>query len=190
MKSHDRSEFKHEEQDANHASMEELIEEAPNLEGKDMQILLQESQEEAKKQADLYLRSLADMQNLRNRFIREKGELVKTANAMLIEALLPALDSFRLGFLASEGHAEGKDVALGFKMAYDQLMNALQEKGLLILDPKGEMFDPHAHECLAQKPAEGVEEGVILEVFRVGYRLGDRLLRPANVIIAAASASS
>lgn len=182
MKPYDRSEANHQDENLSTAPAEQVNVEA-NDNTTDLQSLLEAAQEEVERQTQLHLRALADMQNLRNRFLREKEDLIKTANAMLIEAFLPALDSFRLGFLAAQNQAEAQNVVSGFKMAYDQLMQTLKEKGLIVLDPLNEVFDPHFHECLAQKPTEGVAEGIVVEVFRVGYRLGDRLLRPASVII-------
>lgn len=185
MKSYDRSEFNHQDENLSAGTTDpvEVKDEVSPTEP-NSQSLLEAAQGEIERQNQLHLRALADMQNLRNRFVREKEDLIKTANAMLIEAFLPALDSFRLGFLAATNQVEAKEVVAGFKMAYDQLMQTLKEKGLIVLDPINENFDPHSHECLAQRPADGVAEGVVVEVFRVGYRLGDRLLRPASVIIA------
>lgn len=188
MKPYDRSEVNHQDENPSVTSTDPIHEELEaNHHSLDLQSLLEAAKIEAERHNQLHLRALADMQNLRNRFIREKEDLIKTANAMLIEAFLPALDSFRLGFLAAENQPEAQSVVSGFKMAYDQLIQTLKEKGLTVLDPLHEVFDPHAHECLAQKPAEGIAEGIIVEVFRVGYRLGDRLLRPASVIIASGS---
>ena len=155
------------------------------LEG-DLQQALEIAQAEAAKQAELHVRALADLDNVRRRAIREREELKKTGTANLIEAVLPALDSFRLGFTAADQHPEAAEVTRGFKMAYDQLFQALQSQGLSAIEPMGLPFDPHAHECIAQRPAPGVEEGFVVDVVRVGYRLGEKLLRPASVIIAQA----
>ncbi len=144
-------------------------------------------QEELAKQKDLQLRALADLDNLRRRFAREREDLIKTGTAALIEALIPALDSFRIGFNTAQNHPETSELTRGFKMAYDQLLQALAQHGLHILEPIGELFDPHVHDCLAQRPAEGAEEGIILDVIAVGYRLADKLIRPAKVIIAQAT---
>lgn len=146
-------------------------------------ILAQQALEDQKQ---LHLRALADLDNIRRRAAREQLELQVTATAQLMEAILPALDSFRLGFLAGEHHTAHVDMLKGFKMAYDQLLQILQSNGLELIDPKGIIFDPHAHECVAQRSELGVDEGIVLEVVRVGYRLGKKLLRPASVIIASA----
>jgi len=150
----------------------------------DIQTALAQAKEEISAYKDKHLRTLADLDNLRRRTIIEKDQLRKTAASQLIESILPVLDSFQLGLQAAQQHPEAQDITKGFRLAFDQLMNVLQQQGLTILNPIDAAFDPHQHECIAQRQQAGVDEGTVLEVVRVGYQLADKLLRPASVIVA------
>ena len=130
-----------------------------------------------------YLRAVADLENYRKRITREKQEIIRSAAANVVESLLPVLDNMKLGLQAAENHPEAKDVTYGFKMVDDQLKKSLSEQGLEELLPDGEPFDPNLHECIAHQPSDDVKEDFIIQTVRSGYRLNDRLIRAANVIV-------
>ena len=130
-----------------------------------------------------YLRSVADMENFRKRIAREKQDIIRSAAANVIESLLPVLDNMKLGLQAAEQHPEAKDVTFGFKMVDDQLKKSLSEQGLEELIPDGESFDPNLHECIAHQASDDVEEDHVIQTVRAGYRLNERLIRAANVIV-------
>jgi molecular chaperone GrpE len=96
----------------------------------------------------------------------------------------------KLGLQAAENHPEAKDVTIGFKMVENQLKAALAEQGLEELIPDGEVFNPNLHECIAQQPSEEVEEDKIIQTIRAGFRLNDKLIRAANVIISSGPAKA
>lgn len=144
---------------------------------------LEEVSAEASNQKERYLRAVADLENYRKRAIREKDEARRQANMGLVEDLLPIMDNFKLGLKSAESHEGGAAFAEGFRMILTQLESALEQNGLEAINPEGEAFDPNFHEALAHLPHEEVEDGHIIEVQRIGYKLHDRLLRPAAVII-------
>lgn len=144
---------------------------------------LEKAEKEALEMKTRWLRSVADLENYRKRIAREKQDIIRNAAANVIESLLPVLDNMKLGLQAAESHPEAKDVVTGFKMVDDQLKRSLQEQGLEELAPDGETFDPNLHECISQQVSETVEEGKVIQTIRSGYRLNERLVRAANVIV-------
>lgn len=144
---------------------------------------LEKAQAEAAEMKSRYLRSVADLENYRRRIGREKQDIIRSAAASVIEELLPVLDNMKLGLQAAENHPEAKDVAIGFKMVDDQLKKTLSDQGLEELIPNGESFDPNLHECIAHQPSDDIEEDHVIQTVRAGYRLNDRLIRAANVIV-------
>ncbi|MFU8848946.1 MAG: nucleotide exchange factor GrpE [Opitutales bacterium] len=144
---------------------------------------LEKAQAEAAEMKGRYLRSVADLENYRKRISREKQDILRSAAASVIESLLPVLDNMKLGLQAAENHPEAKDVTVGFKMVEDQLKKTLAEQGLEELIPDGEAFNPNLHECIAHHPSEDVKEDHVIQTVRAGYRLNERLIRAANVIV-------
>jgi len=128
-----------------------------------------------------YLRLAADFDNYRKRVAREHAELTTRANERLVNELLPVLDDLERALEAAESHEEAK-LEEGVKLVHRQLEQLLEREGLAPVATDG-MFDPHVHEALLTQPSES-EEGSVIEVLQKGYRLGDRVLRPARVVVA------
>lgn len=149
---------------------------------------LEKAQAEAAEMKTRYLRAVADMENYRKRITREKQDIIRAAAAGVVESLLPVLDNMKLGLQAAENHPEAKDVTYGFKMVDDQLKKSLSEQGLEELLPDGETFDPNLHECVSHQPSEEVKEDHVIQTVRAGYRLNDRLIRAATVIVSSGPA--
>jgi len=131
---------------------------------------------------DLALRSQADFDNFRKRSAREKEEAIRYANASLLERLIPIIDNFELG-LAAAGSAEQSPILAGMTMVAKQLNDFLAEAGVTAIDATGQTFDPNLHEAIAQEHDPKVPEGHVIRQVRKGFKLKDRLLRPANVIV-------
>ncbi len=144
---------------------------------------LEKAQNEAKEMKVRYLRAVADLENYRKRITREKQDIIRSAAGCVVESLLPVLDNMKLGLKSAEKHPEAKEVTSGFKMVDDQLKKSLSEQGLEELLPNGETFDPNLHECISHQPSSEVAEDLIIETVRAGYRLNERLLRAASVIV-------
>jgi molecular chaperone GrpE len=140
---------------------------------------------------DQLLRTVADMDNLRKRSAREKQDAIRFANESLLEKLVPVLDNFEMAMLAAAS-AEGSSadsLKAGVGMILSQFKNVLAEAGLEAIDTQGKMFDPNLHEAVSQQESSDVPEGHVLQQLRRGYKLKDRLLRPATVVVAKKPAS-
>ena len=139
------------------------------------------SAEPAQAPDDSYLRLAADFDNYRKRVAREHAELSIRANERLLNELLPVLDDLERALEAASAHEEAK-LEEGVQLVHRSLAALLQRHGLTPIETEG-AFDPHVHEALAAQPGEGAESGSVLQVLQKGYRLGDRVLRPARVIV-------
>lgn len=141
---------------------------------------------EIEKWKDVAARATADLDNFRKRMAREKFEAIQYANRGLLEQLLPIIDNFEMGLKAAESaEGTGSIILQGMGMVRKQLEDFLGEQGVEIVASDGVAFDPNVHEALKQEPHESVPEGQILYTMRRGYRLKDRLLRAANVVVSA-----
>jgi len=141
---------------------------------------------ELKRQRDDYydrlLRKTAEFDNYRKRTDRERVQLADAAAADLLQELLPLVDDLERA-LKAEG-AEAASIRKGVELIHKQLLETLRKRGVKPIDALGTDFDPHFHMAVAHEPAEGRREGEVIEEFRRGYMLGDRLLRPAMVKVA------
>ena len=135
---------------------------------------------------DEYLNDLkrvaAEFENYRKRVSRDQASLVARAHERLVKELLPVLDDLERALAAAEEHEEAK-LEEGVQLVHRELKAALDREGLAEIETDG-VFDPHVHEALLSQPSEA-EEGSVLEVLQKGYKLGDRVLRPARVVVAA-----
>ena len=132
---------------------------------------------------DKYMRVLADLENLKRRQIKEREDAVQRTRSQIFGDLLPALDAFQMGIKEVEKEESTKNIFIGISMAYKQMEDILGEYGLEIINPEGTEFDPKFHEALSYQTNDEVEEGYILQTVRTGYKIRDKLLRPASVII-------
>jgi molecular chaperone GrpE len=136
---------------------------------------------------DQYLRAMAELDNVRKRARRDVSQAEARGIAKLARELLPALDNFARALDAAESQPENRDHHLtdGIRLVQNELLSALARVGIEQDSPKGEPFDPHCHEAIAQQPVEGAKSGTIVEVYSQGYRYRDDVLRPAKVVVAA-----
>jgi molecular chaperone GrpE len=134
---------------------------------------------------DSYLDDLrrvaAEFENYRKRAARDQEALVARAHERLVKELLPVLDDLERALEAAAEHEEAK-LEEGVRLVHRELEEALAREGLVEIETNG-TFDPHVHEALLTQPSDE-NEGAILQVLQKGYRLGDRVLRPARVVIA------
>jgi molecular chaperone GrpE len=135
---------------------------------------------------DEYLNDLkrvaAEFENYRKRVSRDQASLVARAHERLVKELLPVLDDLERALEAARD-SETRSVEEGVRLVHRELKAALDREGLAEIETDG-VFDPHVHEALLSQPSEA-EEGSVLEVLQKGYKLGDRVLRPARVVVAA-----
>jgi molecular chaperone GrpE len=135
---------------------------------------------------DKWLRAVAELDNVRKRARRDVGAAESRGIFKLARELLPALDNFERALAAAEAQPENRDHHLtdGIRLVQSELLGALSRVGIEPDSPKGERFDPHRHEAVAQQPVDGAEPGTIVEVYSAGYTYGDDVLRPAKVVVA------
>ena len=135
---------------------------------------------------DKWLRAVAELDNVRKRARRDVGAAESRGIFKLARELLPALDNFERALAAAEAQPENRDHHLtdGIRLVQSELLGSLSRVGIEPDSPKGERFDPHRHEAVAQRPVEGAEPGTIVEVYSAGYTYGEDVLRPAKVVVA------
>jgi molecular chaperone GrpE len=150
---------------------------------------LEKAQQEASHWKEIALRSAAELDNFRKRTAKERQDAVKYANSSLLETLLPVIDNFEFGLMAARAEGENSPVLLGMTMVQKQLTDFLKENGVDEIPSVGQPFDPNVHDAVSQQPTADAPEGTILTQIRRGYKLRDRLLRPASVVVAAAPAA-
>jgi len=131
---------------------------------------------------DRLLRLAADFDNYKKRAAREREEYVRTANERLIGELLPILDDLERALDAAGRHQEAQ-LEEGVRLVHRSLESLLQRYGVQPIETEGR-FDPHVHEALLSQPSEA-EEGSVIDVIQKGYKLNDRVVRPARVVVAA-----
>jgi molecular chaperone GrpE len=141
---------------------------------------LVEAEGERDQRLDDLRRLAADFDNFRKRAARDQENLVARAHERLMKALLPVLDDLERALVAAAEHEEAK-LHEGVELVWRELREAVKREGLEEIEAEGQ-FDPHVHEALLAQPSER-EEGAVIEVLQKGYRLGDRVLRPARVVI-------
>ena len=141
-----------------------------------------EQAEQADVADDRLLRLAADFENYKKRAARERQEYVALANERLVKELLPILDDLERALTAAEEHEEAQ-LEEGVRLVHRSLGDLLSREGLTEVQTEGK-FDPHTQEALLSQPSDE-EEGSVIQVLQKGYSLGDRVLRPARVVISA-----
>ena len=130
---------------------------------------------------DTVQRVMAEFDNYRKRAARDQESLVARAGERIVKELLPILDDLERALEAAESHEEAK-LEEGVKLVHRQLEQLLEREGLAPVATDGK-FDPNVHEALLSQPS-AADEGSVIQVLQKGYRLGDRVLRPARVVVA------
>jgi molecular chaperone GrpE len=167
------------------AATPEAAADAPPLSPQELEVL-KAAAAKAAEHWDRLLRTSADFDNFRKRAAREKQDAIKFANETLLARLLPVLDSFDAALAAANGapdHA-AESLRAGLNLVQQQFKAALTEAGVEEVNATGQPFDPNFHEAVAQQQCAETPEGQVLQQLRKGYKLRDRLLRPATVIVA------
>ena len=155
----------------------EQAEQAVSAEDTELEALRNENEE----LIDTLQRLQADFDNYRKRAARDQESLVARAGERIVKELLPVLDDLERALEAVESHEEA-ELEDGVKLVHRQLEQLLEKEGLALVETDGQ-FDPHVHEALLTQTSDA-DEGSVIEVLQKGYRLGDRVLRPARVVVA------
>lgn len=156
----------------------------------DEQALLEQLRGDLERFKDLAMRSAADLENYRKRAAREKEDAIKYANAAFLERLVPILDNFELGLGAAKTDAAAGAIVSGLEMVARQLQDFLTACGVEPVNAEpGTPFDPNVHEAIGQAAHAAIADGAVIQQMRRGFKLRDRLLRPATVLVSKGKAS-
>jgi len=132
-----------------------------------------------------YLRLYSEFDNYRKRTIKEKSEIIKTAAEDVFKAILPVMDDLERAIKANEAVNDAGAIKEGIQLIYNKLNNATQQKGLTAFESKGETFDPDFMEAITNIPAsDDSQKGKVIDEVEKGYKLGDKVIRFAKVVIA------
>jgi molecular chaperone GrpE len=167
-------------EETNEAPEETLQHSVTKSEGEE-QVELDALRNENEELIETLQRLQADFDNYRKRAARDQESLVARAGERIVKELLPILDDLERALEAAEQHEEAK-LEDGVRLVHRQLEQLLEREGLALVETEGR-FDPHVHEALLTQPSDA-DEGSVIEVLQKGYRLGDRVLRPARVVVA------
>ncbi len=146
----------------------------------------------AKEYWEMLLRKAAELDNFKKRAARERHDAIKYANESLLERLVPVLDNLEAALAASSSSAPAEAMQsfqTGMTMIHQQLKKGLTDAGLEEIDATNQPFDPNVHEALMQQETDKAPEGQVIQQLRKGYKLRDRLIRPAGVVVAKAPAN-
>ncbi|SER80204.1 nucleotide exchange factor GrpE [Salisediminibacterium halotolerans] len=150
----------------------------PKSELEDLGVKLKEMEEKL-------LRVQADYDNFRRRTKQEKEAAAKYRSQNLAESLLPAIDNFERAMMITPEAEETQSLLKGVQMVYNQLLEALEKEGVTPIASVGEPFDPHYHQAVMQEESAEYDSNIVIEEMQKGYRLNDRVLRPAMVKVSA-----
>jgi len=139
---------------------------------------------EAKKNYDLYLRQVAELENFKKRVAREKEEAIRYGNEALVKDLLPVLDNLERAVEHAELGGNGKPLLAGIELVLKGFLEVLEKHGVTQISAKGEPFNPQKHEAFAQVESTDHEPNTVVEELHKGYFMADRLLRPSLVSVA------
>lgn len=163
---------------------EELAEELAELDEEDQPDPNAELIAERDKLRDQLLRTMADFQNFRKRAIQERQQIQRFATEELVRGLLPAMDNFGRTIQAASSGASLDSLVEGVKLVERQIWDSLAARDVVKIDTVGQQFDPEYHEAIGTDVSEELDEGTITVEVESGYKMADRVLRPARVRVA------
>ena len=156
---------------------------ADSGDGADLEQALADAQAELGRHREAMLRMQAEMENLRKRLQRDLEKSRKFALERFMKDLLQVRDSLERGLDLSDESVTAESLREGQELTLKMLTKVMQDYDLEIIDPAGEPFDPELHEAMTVQPSEELEEDTVMEVLQKGFRLHDRLIRPAMVVV-------
>jgi molecular chaperone GrpE len=149
----------------------------------ELEAALAAAREEARTSHDRWLRERADLENLKKRMAREKSEAVRFGIEALVKDLLPAVDNLERALSHAQSGGNGKPLRDGVELVLKSILDVLQRHGVTRVEARGERFDPAHHEAVAHVESAQHAAGQVVEEHQPGYRLHERLLRPALVTV-------
>ncbi len=172
------------EETAENKTAEQTSEEQATQEEK-LQKQLEEAQQTIEDQKDKYLRLSAEFDNYRKRTLKEKAELIKNGGEKAISAILPILDDLERALTNMKKLDDIQAMYDGIDLIHQKFLKTLAQEGLQKMEPVGEAFDTDFHEAIALVPApEETQKGKVLDCVQTGYKLNDKVIRHAKVVVA------
>ncbi|RMF44086.1 MAG: nucleotide exchange factor GrpE [Anaerolineae bacterium] len=150
-----------------------------------LRLQLDEAQAQAQEYLDGWQRARADFANYKRRVERDREQMQRDATARVVQRYLPIVDDLERALQNRPAEGEGAAWAEGIELIYRKLLAALEADGVLPMEAEGQPFDPNLHEAIMQEESDDHESGYIIEVLQKGYLIGERVLRPALVKVAA-----
>ncbi len=144
---------------------------------------IEQVQESVEENYDLYVRSQAEMDNMKKRFQKEKQDLIKFSNESLVKQVLPVMDNLEKAISHSQDENSLNSLKEGVELTLKGLKNTLEKAGLEEVQAVGEPFDPNCHEAISEQEDDSVEPKTVLQELQKGYFLNKRLIRPSMVIV-------
>ena len=127
-----------------------------------------------------FQRTLAEYDNYRKRTTKEKADNYNAGRTDAVKAILPMLDTLEMALAAP---CSDKNYKKGIELTYTTAMNSLKNMGVEQIDALNQPFDPNFHNAVMQQETEGVEPGIVVNVFQKGYKMGDKIIREATVVV-------
>ncbi len=156
--------------------------EAIGLSEEELKDKVKELEEQAARNYDLYLRTYAEMDNLKKRFQKERENIQKFGNESLLKSLLGVLDNLESALQHVNKGSDINAIKEGLELTIKGFKEALERAGVTVIEAVGKPFDPYLHEAIMEKESD-TQEMMVIEELQKGYRLYDRLLRPSKVVI-------
>lgn len=171
---------------AEQTSEEQAAQEEKELsEEEKLQKQLEEAQQTIEDQKDKYLRLSAEFDNYRKRTLKEKAELIKNGGEKAISAILPILDDLERALANMQKLDDIQAMYDGIDLIHQKFLKTLSQEGLQKMEPVGEAFDTDFHEAIALVPApDEAQKGKVLDCVQTGYKLNDKVIRHAKVVVA------
>lgn len=177
------------EKKAKETGPEKVVKKAEEMTKQELLKKLTDTREEAEKNYDLYMRTYAEMENIKKRGIKEREELAKYANESIIKEILPVIDNLDKAISHAQNDENSSALVEGLELTRDGLMKALEKAGLKEVEALGKPFDPNFHESVSQQIDDTVAPGHVIMELQKGYLLNGRLMRPSMVVISQGKAT-
>jgi len=141
---------------------------------------LEEVTKELENTKNTFQRTLAEYDNYRKRTTKEKADNYNVGKSEAVNHILPVLDTLEMALSAP---CTDENYKKGIELTYTTAMNSLKNIGVEQIDAMNQPFDPNFHNAVMQQETEGVEAGIVVNVFQKGYKMGDKVIRPATVVV-------
>jgi len=171
-------------------SKEKKVKKTEEMTKRELVKKVEEIEIKAQENYELYMRTYAEMENIKKRGKKEREDLAKFANESLIKEILPAIDNLEKAISHANNDTNESGLVKGLEMTLDGLMKTLEKSGLKEVEAVGKSFDPNFHEAISQQIDDTVAQGHIIMELQKGYLLNERLVRPSMVVISKGNSKS